>query len=165
MREEGGTPAIVESIRAGLVMKLKMSVGVEFIMKREESLRKMFLSKFWQSDRMLILGHNNPTQLPIFSFLIRHPETGLYLHHNYVVALLNDLFGIQVVELFFVSLQSETILETLHPPNIKVLDKIFILNLGSRRLRVCGTVHPVSTWLDARSGQDIRVCAGGGHQA
>ena len=97
MREEGGTPAIVESIRAGLVMKLKMSVGVEFIMKREESLRKMFMSKFQNNDRMLILGHNNPTQLPIFSFLIRHPETGLYLHHNYVVALLNDLFGIQVV--------------------------------------------------------------------
>jgi len=95
MREEGGTPAIVESIRAGLVMKLKMSVGVEFIMKREESLRKMFMSKFQINDRMLILGHNNPTQLPIFSFLIRHPETGLYLHHNYVVALLNDLFGIQ----------------------------------------------------------------------
>ena len=100
MREEGGTPAIVESIRAGLVMKLKMSVGVEFIMKREESLRKMFMSKFQINDRMLILGHNNPTQLPIFSFLIRHPETGLYLHHNYVVALLNDLFGIQVVQLF-----------------------------------------------------------------
>ena len=121
MREEGGTPAIVESIRAGLVMKLKMSVGVEFIMKREESLRKMFMSKFQNNDRMLILGHNNPTQLPIFSFLIRHPETGLYLHHNYVVALLNDLFGIQVVQLFFVSLQSEKP----HPPNIKVLDKIY----------------------------------------
>ena len=65
MREEGGTPAIVESIRAGLVVKLKMSVGVEFIMQREESLRKMFMSKFQINDRMLILGHNNPTQLPI----------------------------------------------------------------------------------------------------
>ena len=143
MREEGGTPAIVESIRAGLVMKLKMSVGVEFIMKREESLRKMFMSKFQINDRMLILGHNNPTQLPIFSFLIRHPETGLYLHHNYVVALLNDLFGIQVVQLF------------LSLCNQSIWTKFTMLNLGSRRLRVCGTVHPVSSWLDARPGQDI----------
>jgi len=30
-REEGGTPAIVESIRAGLVFQLKQAVGVEVI--------------------------------------------------------------------------------------------------------------------------------------
>ncbi len=36
-REEGGTPAIVESIRAGLVFGLKEAVGVEAIREREES--------------------------------------------------------------------------------------------------------------------------------
>ncbi|MFH0751116.1 MAG: aminotransferase class V-fold PLP-dependent enzyme, partial [Chloroflexota bacterium] len=35
-REEGGTPAIVESIRAGLVFGLKQAVGVEAIREREE---------------------------------------------------------------------------------------------------------------------------------
>ena len=34
-REEGGTPAIVESIRAGLVFQLKAAVGVEAIRERE----------------------------------------------------------------------------------------------------------------------------------
>jgi hypothetical protein len=34
MREEGGTPQIIESIRAGLVMKLKLDVGPQFIMAR-----------------------------------------------------------------------------------------------------------------------------------
>ncbi|MGH9252876.1 MAG: aminotransferase class V-fold PLP-dependent enzyme, partial [Acidimicrobiales bacterium] len=34
-REEGGTPAIVESIRAGLVFQLKQAVGVEVIRSRE----------------------------------------------------------------------------------------------------------------------------------
>lgn len=40
MREEGGTPAIVESIRAGLVFQLKQAVGVENIMNREHILAK-----------------------------------------------------------------------------------------------------------------------------
>jgi hypothetical protein len=31
--------------------------------------------------------------LPVFSFLIRHGAR--FLHHNYVCALLNDLFGVQ----------------------------------------------------------------------
>ena len=34
-----------------------------------------------------------PTRLSIVSFVVRHD--GRYLHHNFVVALLNDLFGIQ----------------------------------------------------------------------
>ena len=38
LREEAGTPAIVESIRAGLVMKLKKSVQPDEIMKREHEL-------------------------------------------------------------------------------------------------------------------------------
>ena len=35
-REEGGTPAIVESIRAGLVFQLKQAVGIEVIRAHEE---------------------------------------------------------------------------------------------------------------------------------
>ena len=38
-------------------------------------------------------GDGAPSKLPIFSFLVR--ARGLYLHHNFVVALLSDLFGIQ----------------------------------------------------------------------
>ena len=35
LREEGGTPAIVESIRAGLVFQLKDAITHDVIMKRE----------------------------------------------------------------------------------------------------------------------------------
>jgi selenocysteine lyase/cysteine desulfurase len=35
-REEGGTPAIVESIRAGLVFQLKQAVGIDVIRAHEE---------------------------------------------------------------------------------------------------------------------------------
>ena len=37
---------------------------------------------------------STPTRLSIVSFVVRSPS-GRYLHHNYVVSLLNDLFGIQ----------------------------------------------------------------------
>ena len=36
-REEAGTPAIIESIRAGLVFQLKAAVGTAAIREREES--------------------------------------------------------------------------------------------------------------------------------
>ncbi|ODN03689.1 tRNA 2-thiocytidine biosynthesis protein TtcA [Orchesella cincta] len=42
-----------------------------------------------------ILGSRNLPRIGILSFLIENLETELYLHHNFVVALLNDLFGIQ----------------------------------------------------------------------
>jgi hypothetical protein len=38
-------------------------------------------------------GNNAAWRLSIVSFIVRHRSA--YLHHNYIVALLNDLFGIQ----------------------------------------------------------------------
>jgi len=95
MREEGGTPAIVESIRAGLVLKLKESVTSNWIMEREDSLIEMALNTWRDVPELLLLGSSTAPRLAIFSFLIRNPKSGLYLHHNFVCALLNDLYGIQ----------------------------------------------------------------------
>ena len=50
---------------------------------------------FSRSKNLIILGNLKTSRLPIFSFLIRHKDTGLFLHHNFVSSLLNDLFGIQ----------------------------------------------------------------------
>ncbi|MCV7354402.1 aminotransferase class V-fold PLP-dependent enzyme [Mycolicibacterium fluoranthenivorans] len=93
-REEGGTPAIVESIRAGMVFALKEAVGTDLIEKREQGLWCRALDR-WQTDpRIEILGHPDAQRLSIVSFRIRS-GAGRYLHHNFVVAVLNDLFGIQ----------------------------------------------------------------------
>jgi len=46
VREEGGTGAIVESVRAGLAMQLKENVGVSAIMAREEKITKYV--RFWE---------------------------------------------------------------------------------------------------------------------
>lgn len=46
IREEGGTPAIIGSIRAGLAMQLKEAVGCEEILVREQLLLSRVLSKW-----------------------------------------------------------------------------------------------------------------------
>lgn len=93
-REEGGTPAIVESIRAGLVFQLKDAVGVDVIRTQEERLLRRVLDVWTQEPSIEVLGNLESERLSIVSFVVRTP-TGRYLHHNFVVALLNDLFGIQ----------------------------------------------------------------------
>ncbi|MDQ1617008.1 MAG: hypothetical protein QOJ60_2947, partial [Actinomycetota bacterium] len=93
-REEGGTPAIVESIRAGLVFQLKESVGTDTIRAREEELLRRAVDAWRQVPGIEILGNLDAERLSIVSFVVRRPG-GRYLHHNFVVAVLNDLFGIQ----------------------------------------------------------------------
>ncbi|CAB9521136.1 Cysteine desulfurase [Seminavis robusta] len=95
-REEGGTPAIVESIRCGLVFGLHHKVGGDWIEQHENNfLRKAF--KSWQQNsNIVLLGNTDAKRVPIVSFLVKAPGTsGSFIHHNFVVALLNDLFGIQ----------------------------------------------------------------------
>ena len=93
-REEGGTPAIIGAIRAGLVFQLKNAVGVEAIRRREEQLLAKALQRWQTNPAIEVLGDTGADRLAIISFQVRAPS-GLALHHNVVVALLNDLFGIQ----------------------------------------------------------------------
>ncbi|KAJ9599553.1 hypothetical protein L9F63_009951, partial [Diploptera punctata] len=96
LREEGGTAAVVESVRAGLVMQLKETVGVQAIMAREEKISRMVLAHIRTIPELILLGSTSQAmkRLPIFSFMVRHPR-GTFLHHNFVCSVLNDVFGIQ----------------------------------------------------------------------
>jgi selenocysteine lyase/cysteine desulfurase len=93
IREEGGTPAIVESIRAGLVFALKDAVGAGEIHRRESELARRALRSWGRNPNIEILGNPECERLAIVSLGLRHAR-GL-LHANFVVAVLNDLFGIQ----------------------------------------------------------------------
>jgi len=92
-REEGGTPAIVESIRAGLVFALKEAVGTDLIQAREERFWQRARARWDTNPAIELLGNPAARRLCIVSFLIRRRDR--LLHHNFVAALLNDLFGIQ----------------------------------------------------------------------
>jgi selenocysteine lyase/cysteine desulfurase len=93
LREEGGTPAILESIRAGLVFHLKDQVGTELIHAKEQSFIERAIDSWSRNPSIAVLGNQNAWRLSIVSFVIRHGHR--YLHHNFAVALLNDLLGIQ----------------------------------------------------------------------
>ncbi|KAM7426256.1 hypothetical protein ABFA07_022429 [Porites harrisoni] len=94
-REEGGTPAIVESIRAGMVFQLKQSVGTAVIEEREEQLCKKAFDALNDNPNLTILGNDMARRLPIFSMIFYHQDSGKLVHHNFVSVLLNDLYGIQ----------------------------------------------------------------------
>jgi selenocysteine lyase/cysteine desulfurase len=92
-REEAGTPAIIESIRAGLVFQLKDAVGCDNIRRREHDFVRRAIETWESNPDLDILGSHSLWRLSIVSFTVRHGAR--FLHHNFVVALLNDLFGIQ----------------------------------------------------------------------
>lgn len=92
-KEEGGTPAIVESVRAGLAFSLQQQVGTDVIEAREERFVSRALEAWQQSPNMDVLGNTDVDRLAIVSFRIKHDDK--FLHYGFVAALLNDLFGIQ----------------------------------------------------------------------
>jgi selenocysteine lyase/cysteine desulfurase len=93
-REEGGTPPILEAIRAGLAFQLKEAIGSKVILEREAAFRRRALEAWSKNPNIEVLGNPEAPAISILSFEIKHPS-GRRLHHSYVVRLLHDLFGIQ----------------------------------------------------------------------
>ena len=92
-REEGGTPAIVESVRAGAVIALRDAVGTSYIRDREAHWWNRACQRWSRHPNLEILGDLDAPRLPIVSFRVH--VHGRVLHHHFIVAVLNDLFGIQ----------------------------------------------------------------------
>lgn len=90
IREDGGTPGFLQAIRAALSMQLKDRMSVEKIHLREKELITRALIGLRIIPGLNILGDNDLDRIGVFSFYI----TGI--HHNLIVKLLNDRFGIQV---------------------------------------------------------------------
>ncbi|WP_066964759.1 aminotransferase class V-fold PLP-dependent enzyme [Microbulbifer sp. Q7] len=93
-REEAGTPAIVESVRAGMAFALKDQVGADTIEAREAAWIARAFARWSTNENIEILGGTAAERVSIVSLHLLHD--GKPLHHGFVVALLNDLFGIQV---------------------------------------------------------------------
>lgn len=107
-RYEGGTPHVVGIWRTGLIMRLKKQVEAEYkrlsaavrngmppTLAEYECQTYQKVAAYWKehAPNLVLLGHDEQSHLPIFSFLIRCGER--FLHYNYVSAILNDVFGIQ----------------------------------------------------------------------
>ena len=89
IKENGGTPNIIASIKTGLAFKLKEK-HLKFIIQRNKSLTHIIQKKIMSIKGVYMLNpHKNLKRIPVFSFVI------IGLHYNFTVVLLNDLFGIQ----------------------------------------------------------------------
>jgi hypothetical protein len=75
------------------VFQLKEAVGVEAIRTREEDFIRRAVASWDKNPNIQVLGNHDSYRLSIVSFVVRHE--GRYLHHNFVAAVLNDVFGIQ----------------------------------------------------------------------
>jgi selenocysteine lyase/cysteine desulfurase len=92
-REGGGTPPIVQIIRAGLVFQLKQYVGDELLLAAESELTRRAQERIAANPALRLLPEEGAAErLGIFSLIVHRGR----LHHNLAVRLLNDRFGIQV---------------------------------------------------------------------
>lgn len=89
-REDGGTPAFLQTIRVALSIKLKEEMGVDNILKREKEILDMIWPELDKIPNLHILANNVRDRLGVISFYIEG------LHYNLAVKLLNDIYGIQV---------------------------------------------------------------------
>lgn len=90
VREDGGTPGFLQTIKAAMAVKLKEEMGVENIHRREEELITYIFDRFTRVRGLHILADNIRDRLGAISFYIDG------LHYNLCVKLLNDKYGVQV---------------------------------------------------------------------
>lgn len=90
VREDGGTPGFLQTIRTALCIRLKESMGIENIHNREKELLKMAFEGLDSIAEVKIMDNGQRDRLGIISFYVAK------IHYNLLVKLLNDKFGIQV---------------------------------------------------------------------
>ncbi len=90
IREDGGTPAFLQTIKAALAIRLKEEMGIENIRAREDELVRIAFNGLRKISNLHILADNIEHRLGAISFYVDD------IHYNLIVKLLNDRFGIQV---------------------------------------------------------------------
>jgi len=88
-REDGGTPAFLQTMKVALAIKLKEEMGVDNMLRREEEMLEVIWKVFDDIPNLHVLAGNIKKRLGIVSFYIEN------VHYNFVVKYLNDKYGIQ----------------------------------------------------------------------
>lgn len=90
LREDGGTPPFLQTIKTALCIKLKEEMNPDIMLKREHIIAKKVFEALRAIPNLHVLANNIEDRLTLFSFYVDD------LHYNLGVKLLNDRFGIQV---------------------------------------------------------------------
>lgn len=89
LREDGGTPAFLQTIKAALAIQLKEQMGVVYMQQREKEQIDIIFEHLKKIPNLHLLAGNITDRLGVISFYIED------LHYNLGVKLLSDRFGIQ----------------------------------------------------------------------
>lgn len=89
LREDGGTPGFLQGIKAALAILLKEEMSVSKIIEREHELKEKLLNQIESINGLTVLEASQRNRLGYISFY------SINIHHNLIVRLLNDRFGIQ----------------------------------------------------------------------
>ena len=90
LREDGGTPGFMQTMKTALAIDLKNQMSTEKIRAREDELLEITFHELKQIPDLFILADNVEERLGVISFYI------LDFHFNLAVKMLSDRFGIQV---------------------------------------------------------------------
>ena len=88
--EDGGTPGILQVIRAALAIKLKEKMNPLHMKRREKELLNLCIKRLSAIPGLYLLGDQQSERIGCLSFGIEK------VHYNLIVRLLNDRFGVQV---------------------------------------------------------------------
>ena len=88
-REDGGTPAFLQTIKAALAVQLKEQMGADAMRQREEQIVAHAMNALQRIPGVHLLAPSGRHRLAMLSFWVEG------VHYNLMVRLLNDRFGVQ----------------------------------------------------------------------
>ena len=139
-REDGGTPAFLQTMKVALAILLKEEMGVENILVRERELMQLIWKGLDSVPGLHILAAQHRKRLGIVSFYIEN------LHYNLAVKLLNDRFGIQTRGgCSCAGTYGHYLLHVSHETSDKITSKISLGDLSEKPGWIRLSIHPVMT--------------------
>lgn len=144
-REDGGTPAFLQTIKAAMCMQLKDEMGVENIKKREEEILDIVWKTLDDIPNLHILADNHKDRLGVVSFYIDN------LHFNLGVKMLNDKFGIQTRGgCSCAGTYGHYLLNVTPETSMDITDQINLGNCSSKPGWIRMSIHPTHTNSEAQ---------------
>lgn len=139
-REDGGTPAFLQTIKVAMCLKLKDEMGVENIQKREEEILDQLWDPLEQIPNLHILAGQHKKRLGVISFYIDN------LHYNLGVKMLNDRFGIQTRGgCSCAGTYGHYLLNVTQEQSKKITDRISLGDCSSKPGWIRLSIHPTQT--------------------
>lgn len=137
VREDGGTPGFLQSIKTALCFELKDQMGTDNIKSREKELLKTAFEGLDKIPGLKLLANNVRDRLGIISFYIEG------IHYNLIVRLLNDKYGIQTRGgCACAGTYGHYLLEVSYEKSAEITDKINHGDLSEKPGWVRWSLHP-----------------------